>query len=468
MAVVTILDAAVQTASFRAASEYEAALRRYHAEHRMRVALKAHFEAFERGIREATNVSVERTGSELENLWLLFSALEGASSDSLDAYFSMRASQRALEAYERLTISAVKRRSASDKDYYQDVAAAARVAAYADGYLSDLLSESIAKGEARYGEATRRSAWLRSFSFVAIATLFLLLAIISVFFSGAVANPIRRLAAAAERIAAGDLDVGDVHASSGDEVEILSDAFNTMTRNLRTMVAGLLEKAELERRLREEERELMETEKALRESQFASLQDQIRPHFLFNALNTIARTALFEDASQTERLTLALSKLFRYSLGNPETLVTVREEVDTLREYLAFQTIRFGERLSWFVHCEKGAEQAIMPRFTLQPLVENAVRHGIEPKEAGGTVSVRVRRRGDRLYISVKDTGVGMDQKLARISLSSSTSGGGLGLSNVQRRISLRYGEGGKMTLKSVPGEGTLVSLSFPAEDQGG
>lgn len=465
MAAVITLDSVVQIAAFRAFSEYEASLARYHAEHRVRVSLRDHFLGLERRLRENVppGVSVDDVRSQLLRLWVEFDQVRGAASDSLEAYFDVRATLRAIEAYERYAVAAAQRRAAGDKDYYQSVAAAAKVAAYADAYLSDLLSESIDRGELRFQEASASSERLRFLSAAALALLMIVFAGVAAIFSSAIAGPIHRLAEASERIAAGDLEVDEVRASTGDEVEILARSFNAMARNLRAMVAGLLEKAELERKLREEERELMAAEAALRETRFANLQDQIRPHFLFNALNTIARTALFEEAQETERLTLALAKLFRYSLGNPETLVSVREEMEVVKEYLSFQSIRFGERLNWNLHCEKGAETALMPRFTLQPLVENAVRHGIEPMEAGGELDVSVRRRSGRIYMNVRDTGAGMDPAVAREILEGS--GGGMGLSNVVRRIALRYGDSGKVSVSSTPGAGTTIRLSIPAEE---
>lgn len=463
MLTVVVLDLAVQFAAYGAAREFEARLSRYHSVHRLRVALGAHYQRIEQLLREGRPPDQDELDQDLLGFWFTFSEIEAAESESLEVYFNVRATRRGMEAYGRSLTAAAQRRAEGDKDWYQDFATAGHIEAYVDGYLSSLLSETLAFGERRYRAVARRIVAVRVTTLTALIFVALGFGSLAVAFSGSVTAPIRRLAAASERMAGGDLDVSEVYAPTGDEVETLAHSFNAMSRSLRAMVEDLRGKAELERKLREEERELMETEKALREAQFMSLQDQIRPHFLFNALNTIARTALFEGATETERLTLALGKLFRYSLGSPDALVQVREEEAVLREYLAFQTLRFGQRLSWDIRVDAKAEDALIPRFTLQPLVENAVRHGIEPLEGGGAVEVRVHRREGRLYLSVRDTGIGMDAKAARALMSDSTSNG-IGLSNVKRRLALRYGGSERIEVRSTVGGGTMVRISFPAE----
>ena len=471
---VVALDLVVQLAAYGAAHEFEARLSRYHGIHRLRVSLVSQYKRIDEELRAGRAPDQDELEQDLLGFWFAFSEIEKTEHESLEVYFNLRAARRGMEAYGRLVASAARQRAEGDKDWYLDFAAAGRIEAYVDGYLSALLSETLAFGEKRYRAVARQIAAVRLATLGALAFVALGFGALAVAFSLSVTAPIRRLAAASERIAAGDLEVSDVTASTGDEVETLAASFNAMSRSLRAMVEDLRGKAELERKLREEERELMETEKALREAQFMSLQDQIRPHFLFNALNTIARTALFEGARETERLTLALGKLFRYSLGSPDALVQVREEEAVLREYLDFQALRFGRRLSWDIRVDAAAESALIPRFTLQPLVENAVRHGIEPMESGGTVEVRVHRREGRLYLSVKDTGIGMDAKTARTLLADArgagTEGrggaalGGIGLSNVRRRLALRYGGKERIEVRSAIGEGTLVRISFPLE----
>jgi sensor histidine kinase YesM len=377
----------------------------------------------------------------------------------------MQATRRGITAYFERLDAAVKRKSAGDRDWFQELAHAGRISGYMDSYLSTLLSEAMNYGETRYQTLLTRIDRVRSLTIGGLILFVLLFGVSAASFSSSIADPIRRLANASERMAAGELDVPEIHASTGDEVEVLTQSFNSMRKSIASMLDDLKEKAYLERRLREEERELMQKEHALREAQFISLQDQIQPHFLFNALNTIARTALFENAGETERLTLALGRLFRYALGAPESMVTLEMELGIVEEYLAFQSLRFGKRISWSMDVGKSAKTVLIPRFSIEPFVENAVRHGLEPREEGGSVSIEAHRKGRRLFLNIVDTGVGMDPKPhERKAGTFEIQEEGIGISNVRKRLELRYGASAHMSIKSEPGRGTHVKISIPVE----
>ncbi len=410
----------------------------------------------------AETVSIEQ---EQHDFLFLVSGMEMTEAESLNAFFSLQATRRGLNAYFERLDAAIDRRLSDDRDWYQDMALAGRISSYVDGYLSMLLSEAMKYGEDRYQTLLERIRRIRRFTIGGLVLFVAMFGMAAAAFSSSVAGPIRRLAKASERIAAGELDVPEVHAPTGDEVEVLARSFNTMSKSIASMLTDLKGKAELERRLREEERELMDKERALREAQFISLQDQIQPHFLFNALNTIARTALFEGASETERLSLALGRLFRYALGAPESMVPVKAELAIVEEYLAFQGLRFGDRLHWTINAQPAAMDALIPRFTIQPFVENAVRHGIEPREEGGAVTVEVRKKSGRLSLNILDTGVGMDVSAkGRSRTGPEPAIDGIGIANVRRRLELRYGDASHLSIRSEPGEGTHVHISLPVE----
>jgi len=454
---VIVLDLAIQVVSYNAVREFQTRLTRYHAVHRLRLGLATHYATGDRRLREGLLPDDRELDQEQHDFVYSLAELEAEPGESLSSYFNLQATHRGLEAYFRVLNQAIKRRAQQDKDWYQDMAYVARIAQYLDSYLSALLSDALKTGEARYQAIVDRINTVRSLTLGALALFSLFFGVAALAFSTSVAAPIKRLARAAERIAAGDLDVEEVRAKTGDEVEVLARSFNTMSRSIKTMVADLQGKAELERRLREEERELMEKEHALREAQFISLQDQIRPHFLFNALNTIARTALIEGATETEKLAVALGRLFRYALGAPESMVPLKEELSVVEEYLKFQRLRFGDRLRWSISAGASALDVPVPRFTLQPFVENAVRHGIEPLEGGGSVTVTVRKKGSRLYLRVDDTGIGMETVPKR-------DAEGIGISNVRKRLELRYGDQSRLSLRCARGKGTQVRISLPVE----
>jgi sensor histidine kinase YesM len=316
-------------------------------------------------------------------------------------------------------------------------------------------------------QARRRLALATLFGVAAVALGFAAL------FASSITAPIRKLADAADRMASGDLQVEPVVASTGDEVEVLTRSFTVMSGNLHRLVEDLREKAKLERLLHDETLSRVSMEMALREAQFMNLQDQVRPHFLFNALNTISRSALFEGAAATEALARTLGKLMRYSLAEGGPFTTLGEELSVLRDYLSFQAIRFGARLTWEVRAEPGIEAAALPRFTLQPLVENAVRHGIEPKEEGGRVIVSARRVRAGIRVVVADSGVGMaPDLLARLRAAAASRPGGpgagrpgpgIGIANLVSRLENRYRGEARIVIASRPGRGTIMRISLPA-----
>ena len=462
---VVVLDFSVQVAAYGAINEFEGSLSRYHSVHRLRLELSGHYARVERLLRETALDERLPIEQDLQDFLYIVGGLELTEPESLNAFFALQATRRGIEAYFGRVDSAMDRRIADDKDWYQDLAYAGRIFGYMDSYLSTLLSEAMEYGEARYQAQILRINTVRRFTATGLVLFVVLFGMAAVAFSASVAGPIRKLAKASERIAAGELDVPAVHAPTGDEVEVLARSFNTMSRSIASMLADLKGKAELERRLREEERELMDKERALREAQFISLQDQIQPHFLFNALNTIARMALFEKAAETERLSLALGKLFRYALGAPESMVPVSAELGIVEEYLAFQGLRFGDRLSWTIGAQAAARKVLIPRFTIQPFVENAVRHGIEPKEEGGSVSVEAHKKGDRLVIRIQDTGIGIaDAPGGYGQAATDRAAEGIGIANVRKRLELRYGKSAHLSIDSGAGKGTRVQISIPLE----
>ena len=188
-----------------------------------------------------------------------------------------------------------------------------------------------------------------------------------------------------------------------------------------------------------------EAEQAAVRAELAALRAQINPHFLFNALNTIAALARVRPA-EAEAVTEHLADLFRYSLRASRTPdVPLADEVASARLYLAVETARFGDRLRVAFVAPPSLDAAPVPSLVLQPLVENAVKHGIAPREAGGTVRVEASREGNTLVLRVTGDGPGFpdepfDRTLAR----------GTGLANVRDRLAARYGP--SATLGRVPG----------------
>lgn len=223
----------------------------------------------------------------------------------------------------------------------------------------------------------------------------------------------------------------------------------------------------IQARLLKEAKERAEVETALRDAQFRALQAQIDPHFLFNALTLVSYTAIEEQASRTEKIAYILSDLLRYSLRNTSTMVSLGEEFKMIEHYLCLQQIRFGERFSKHISMDRELESLPLPCMVLQPLVENAIIHGVESVPSLVKVSVSARRKDNMVEIKVIDNGVGMSAERVhalnqRLTIPSSSNRPSLGLQSVIRRLEDEYGAQFRIAGDSTPGKGTTITLSWP------
>jgi len=206
----------------------------------------------------------------------------------------------------------------------------------------------------------------------------------------------------------------------------------------------------------------------LRASELKALQAQMNPHFLFNTLNTIARLALLEGAEQTQEMVYALSDLLRDNLRDIDMLRTLEEELKYVKDYLMIQKVRFGDRIQISIAIDPEIMKALIPALTLQPLVENAIIHGLEKKVDGGKIDVTGRREGKDLIILVEDTGVGVSKErihsIFRGEKSTIAHGQttGLGIINVHKRIQHYFGVEYGLELESTVNEGTRNYIRLP------
>ncbi|MDO9083216.1 MAG: histidine kinase, partial [Humidesulfovibrio sp.] len=202
----------------------------------------------------------------------------------------------------------------------------------------------------------------------------------------------------------------------------------------------------------------------LAHAEIRRLQAQINPHFLFNSLNTIAsfcRTA----PVQARELLLDLSRYMRRNLDSSRGLISLSEEIEQTSAYLAIEQARFGPRIKAEIDLGPGAEACTTPPLIIQPLVENAVRHGILPKPEGGLVRLTAWRENGHLLVEVHDDGVGMAPELvkaitASVELESLTEG--IGVRNSNQRLVQLYGPAYGLKVASTPGEGTSITLRIP------
>ena len=217
------------------------------------------------------------------------------------------------------------------------------------------------------------------------------------------------------------------------------------------------------------------------EMELTILQSQINPHFLYNTLDSIRSEALMNDQTDIAKMTEHLSKFFRYCISARDNIVRLADELSNIQDYIAIQKYRFGDRIDLSIEIEdESLLDSYLPKLTLQPIVENAISHGVEALTRPGHITITARGTEQKLYITVSDNGVGMtfeelqqvNLRLKQESLALRTrkrDGGsghsGIAMINVNARIQLCFGREYGLHFRSIPGEGTDVEIVLPKTD---
>ena len=217
------------------------------------------------------------------------------------------------------------------------------------------------------------------------------------------------------------------------------------------------------------ERQLEEQGRLLLEARLDALQRQINPHFLFNTLNSI--TSLIRLKPDLAREMIGkLANILRVLLKDRDAFVPLREELSFIEDYLAIEVVRFGEKLHVVKEIAEETMDVVVPSMLLQPLIENSIKHGLEPRIHGGTVTLRSRVLGNRLVLEVEDDGLGIppDRLMSDVAPDALRRPGlGVGMRNVRERMQVLYGGLATVEMNSRPGRGTQVTLSMPILDDG-
>ena len=234
---------------------------------------------------------------------------------------------------------------------------------------------------------------------------------------------------------------------SNDEIGMIGLEYNKMAENIETLIE-----------------KVYKMELTQKQAELEFLQMQINPHFLYNALDTISWMALAKGNMDVSEMTIALAELLRATIKK-ESFVTLREEMNTVKDYLLIQQERFGDKISAEYFVEEDAYSCMVPNFILQPVIENAIIHGLEPKIEKGKVSINISIQDEFLTFLVEDNGVGMDEKeildLYKKCRENNTKQS-IGLKNVYRRLLLCYGEASMLKIESKKEQGTRISFLIP------
>lgn len=233
----------------------------------------------------------------------------------------------------------------------------------------------------------------------------------------------------------------------GDEIGQIADAFNLLNERIQILIQDNYEK------------KLM-----IKSSEMNLLQEQINPHFLYNALSVISSMSMRENGKRTVECLRYLADFYRISLNKGREVISIEQELELLQNYMKIQKIRFGEDVVIRYEADEDVLQCRTIKLILQPLVENAIHHGRREEEVL-TVVVSVRRREERVVYEVCDDGLGIEpEKLVQLRTELKQSQEGYGLKNVDIRVKLRYGEGYGVSIMSIPDKGTCVRVEIPAE----
>jgi two-component system sensor histidine kinase YesM len=283
-------------------------------------------------------------------------------------------------------------------------------------------------------------------------------------FSYKLTGPLSKLAEAARAVGRGEYDHELPLPETGDEIGTTAAAFSSMQESIRKAFEELKAKSEVEKTLMEERMRMLDMSHKLKDAELLALQTQINPHFLFNTLSAGMQLALTESADRTADFLENLSAFMRYVLKPPSRSVWISDEMECLERYIWLLRLRFGDRYCFEVSAEDEVLAVETPALLLQPLVENAVAHGLKDREEGGVVRVTIRKVGNEAVLSVEDTGEGMSgEELQRVlNEDENVHECGIGLRNVIRRVTLATGGRGYVEVDSVIGRGTDVRIHLP------
>ena len=290
--------------------------------------------------------------------------------------------------------------------------------------------------------------------YIIISLVLMIVATFSaIMLANAVTLPILKLRKSMSQVQNGDFDVHLEELKSNDEIGDLVVSFETMTGEINHLLENNV-KAEQEKR----------------KNEMKALQAQINPHFLYNTLDSIIWMSQAGKKDDVIKMTSSLSKLLRRSISNPEEMVTLAEEIDQVKNYLVIQKMRYRDKLEYEIDSDPELEKHNVLKLLLQPLVENAIYHGIKYKEGKGLITIREYIEDGKLCIAVQDDGVGMTpDELEHIydEQKKNTVSTGVGVYNVNKRIKLNYGEDYGLFYRSWQGMGTVAILMLPLNEEG-
>ena len=304
----------------------------------------------------------------------------------------------------------------------------------------------------RVEELLRKSNKAQSLYVLVAMGLMIVALFFSRFISRSITQPIQQLCDSMERVQEGDFSVSDIVVESQNEIGSLTKSFNVMTHRIQDL---------MEQNIREQE--------AKRKSELKALQSQINPHFLYNTLDSIIWMAEGKKNEEVVLMTASLARLLRQSISNEDEVVSIGQEVEYARGYLTIQKMRYKDKMEFQIEVDPSILHIPLIKLVLQPVIENAIYHGLKYKESKGLLLVKGFMKNDNAVLQVIDNGVGMDEEtLAHIYERHKVNyqSNGVGVYNVQKRLQLYYGNEYGITYESKKGEGTTATITIPGRQE--
>jgi two-component system sensor histidine kinase YesM len=346
LSLVSVFNLYMNNNNFAITDQFNHTVMNYYTINRMKLLVENNYyavDSFLKTLEPEQKIQYQTTKEEIQNMIEpLYEEF-----DSLEIYFNIKAIDNSTAMYFDFFEQAILEREQGIENYYINFYEGRDIQKYTVGYIQSLLNLSLSEGMKLYNQVVREAEVMRQLSIITIAAMFIFAMLIGLLLTNKLVNPIKKLAQVSMSMAQGNLDVESVSISSKDEIGVLANSFSIMSANIRKYVQDLKQKVEIEKKLRLEELKIIRMEQLVKEARFEALQSQINPHFLFNTLNTISRTAMFENANKTVKLTRTLSNLFRYRLRQKISIVPMSQELYIIGEYVYLQKVRFGERLNY-------------------------------------------------------------------------------------------------------------------------
>ena len=371
--------------------------------------------------------------------------------------------------YLKLAASAVAAKRGRDVEQYRSIySEASKLYGYLGTYINELNNARFKTNAESYNTLRASLGYMQTFS-----TVILLVAITGNMFvlmllSSTITKPLTKLARQVEQVGKGDFDIDFISVESRDEIGVLADAFNQMTDSLQEHVDQIKTRMAEESRLKETQ---LRMENSLKESQLIFLQSQINPHFLYNTLNAGAQLAMMEGAEKTTLFIENLADFFRYSVKHTGQNSSLLDEISQVDAYLHIINVRFSNEIQYLKHVEGQVERVMMPGVILQPIVENAINHGLRDVKWEKRITLRVCENAEHIRVTGTDNGKGMTQEeidavLVGQPVAIEMDGQqhrGTGLKNVIERLRIYYNTHDVFEIQSSGrGRGTSVTIILP------